>query len=78
MKNEADPNRRLGAREAADYLHVSRSTLAKWRMRGEGPVFHRLGKRLVFYVLRELDSWQQQCDRDHPFRHGRDRGEAGA
>jgi hypothetical protein len=31
---------RLRAVEAASYLRVSRSTLAKWRMRGEGPPYH--------------------------------------
>ena len=29
--------KRLRAVEAAEFLRVSRSTLAKWRMRGEGP-----------------------------------------
>jgi predicted DNA-binding transcriptional regulator AlpA len=49
--------------EAADYLRVSRSTLAKWRMNGMGPPFHRCGPRLVYYFKHEIDTWLAQCDR---------------
>ena len=34
---------RMRAAEAADYIRVSRSTLAKWRTRGEGPAWHHCG-----------------------------------
>jgi predicted DNA-binding transcriptional regulator AlpA len=57
-----DTKRRLWAREAAEYLRVSRSTLAKWRMRGEGPPFHRFGKRLTYYLKGELDQWFVDSD----------------
>lgn len=52
----------LWASEAASYLRVSRSTLAKWRMRGEGPPFHRFGKRLTYYLRGELDRWLTDSD----------------
>ena len=48
---------RLRAGQAAKYIQVSVSTLAKWRMRQEGPPFHRLGPRIVFYFQDEIDAW---------------------
>ena len=54
---------RLRAIEAAQYLRVSRSTLAKWRMNGEGPTYHRCGPRIVYYYRDEIDSWLAECDR---------------
>ena len=53
---------KLRAAEAARYLRVSRSTLAKWRMRGEGPPFHHCGPRLVYYLRAEIDAWLEACD----------------
>lgn len=53
---------RLRAVEAAKYLRVSRSTLAKWRMSKTGPVFHRCGPRLVYYFRHEIEAWLATCD----------------
>jgi predicted DNA-binding transcriptional regulator AlpA len=64
---------RLRARETAFYLRLSRSTLAKWRMRGEGPAFHRFGPKLVYYLKHELDQWLADCDERHPGKAGGDR-----
>jgi len=58
--NERD---RLRAVEAALYLRVSRSTLAKWRMNGAGPLYHRCGPRIVYYYRDEIDAWLTDCDR---------------
>lgn len=63
MTVHATGRERLRATGAAAYLGVSRSTLAKWRMRGEGPVFHRCGPRLVYYFKDEIDAWLAECDR---------------
>jgi excisionase family DNA binding protein len=57
-----DTRQRLRAVEAANYLRVSRSTLAKWRMRGEGPLHHRCGPRIVQYYKDEIDAWLHDCD----------------
>lgn len=54
---------RLRASQTAHYLHVSRSTLAKWRATPDGPPFHRCGKRLVYYFKHEIDAWLEECDR---------------
>lgn len=42
--------------EAADYLRSSTSTLAKARMRKQGPEFLRLG-RGIRYRQSDLDAW---------------------
>ena len=54
---------RLRAVEAAAYLGISRSTLAKWRMRDDGPPFHHCGPRIVYYFKDEIDAWLAECDR---------------
>lgn len=42
---------------AASYLGVSKSTLAKMRMRGDGPRFVKLGSRIVAYRKSDLEDW---------------------
>jgi predicted DNA-binding transcriptional regulator AlpA len=58
------PNNRVRMRavEAARYLNVSRSTLAKWRMNGNGPDYHRCGPRIVYYFEDEIEAWLSKCD----------------
>ena len=46
----------LSTREAADYLGLSSRTLDRYRVSGEGPVFHRFGGR-VRYTHSDLDAW---------------------
>jgi predicted DNA-binding transcriptional regulator AlpA len=59
----SDVRTRLRSNEAAGYMRVSQSTLAKWRMRDEGPPYHRCGPRIVYYLKEEIDDWQAKCDR---------------
>lgn len=47
----------LRANAAAAYLGLSKSTLAKMRLRGDGPPFAKLGSRVVVYDTRDLDTW---------------------
>ena len=42
--------------EAAKYVGIAASTLAKLRMGRAGPVFHKLG-RAVVYDRGDLDAW---------------------
>ena len=42
--------------EAAEYLRVAVSTLAKWRTSGFGPPYSYHGRRVV-YDIAELDKW---------------------
>lgn len=46
----------LTSAEAAEYLRLSRSTLAKMRLSGGGPVFTKLGRRVV-YEMGDLEAW---------------------
>jgi len=43
-------------REAAEYLGVSASILAKWRCTGAGPTFSRR-QRVILYAVEDLDAW---------------------
>jgi len=49
----------LRAPEAAKYLGISTSNLAKMRLRKctHGPVFCKLGPRVVAYRIADLDAW---------------------
>ena len=53
---------RLRAKKAAEDLNISPSTLAKWRMNGFGPPYHRCGPRIVYYLQYEIDLWLAECD----------------
>ena len=46
--------------EAAARLKISKHTLNRWRVTGEGPPFVKYGPRLVRYVESELDNWAQE------------------
>lgn len=51
------PTKFLRAIDAASYLGLSRSTLAKMRMTGEGPPYSKAGRRIVVYDQQRLDDW---------------------
>ena len=46
----------LNTREAAAWLNLSPRTLDRYRMSGDGPVFHRFGGR-VRYLVADLEAW---------------------
>ena len=46
----------LSTRQAAEWLGLSPRTLDRYRVTGEGPVFHRFGSR-VRYLLADLETW---------------------
>jgi predicted DNA-binding transcriptional regulator AlpA len=43
--------------KAAPYIGLSVSTLAKQRLRGDGPKFVRLSARAIGYLQADLDEW---------------------
>ena len=43
--------------EASSYIGLSVSTLAKQRLRGDGPKFIRLSPRAIGYLIADLDKW---------------------
>lgn len=47
--------------EAAQYLGLSESTLAKRRLRGDSPRYVKLGSRAVGYPLDELKAYIATC-----------------
>jgi len=51
---------KLRAPEAAAYVGLSASTLAKMRLRGDGPVYAKAGPRIVIYDKADLDAWLEQ------------------
>jgi predicted DNA-binding transcriptional regulator AlpA len=53
-------NHYLRAPSAAAYLGLSPSTLAKMRLRGDGPVYRKCGRRIVVYAVSDLDSFLAQ------------------
>ena len=54
---------RLRAPEAAEYVRLSASTLAKMRLRGDGPRYSRAGPRIVIYQQDDLDLWLRDRSR---------------
>ncbi len=49
--------RMLRAPDAAAYLGLSPSTLAKMRVRGDGPAYAKAGPRIVVYDVADLDTY---------------------
>jgi predicted DNA-binding transcriptional regulator AlpA len=48
---------RLRAPDAAAYLGIAPSTLAKMRLRGDGPPYYKVGPRVVVYRPSDLEDW---------------------
>lgn len=53
------PPRFLRTKEAAEFLGLSPRTLEKHRTYGTGPLFRKLGGRVV-YAIDELESWAEK------------------
>lgn len=49
--------------QAAAYVGLTVSTLAKRRLYGERPHFVRLGRKAIGYSITELDAWLAECGR---------------
>lgn len=59
-----DNKRVLRAPEAAKYIGLSASTLAKRRLYGLPPAYLNLGGRAIGYAIDELDRWLDSCRRE--------------
>lgn len=53
---------RLRTKEAAAYCGSSKSTFEKYRLTGEGPVYSKIG-RVVVYDLADIDAWLESKKR---------------
>lgn len=49
--------KQMRTEQAAAYVQLSPCTLAKMRVRGDGPVFSKAGPRVVLYAQDDLDNW---------------------
>jgi excisionase family DNA binding protein len=60
----------LTVEDAAARLKISKHTLNRWRMTGEGPPFIKYGPRLVRYREGALEAWADARTRGstHPTR----------
>lgn len=56
MHSAEHSKRRLRTPEAAAYLGLSKSTLEKYRITGDGPRYAKLSK-IVVYLTEDLDAW---------------------
>jgi excisionase family DNA binding protein len=53
----------LTVEEAATRLKISKHTLNRWRVTGEGPPFVKYGPRLVRYLEGALTEWETRRTR---------------
>lgn len=47
----------LSTSQAAQLMGIVEKTLEKWRRRGKGPRYHRLGNRMVRYAQEDVEAW---------------------
>jgi predicted DNA-binding transcriptional regulator AlpA len=59
-KIEMEANTLLTVEDAAAHLKISKHTLNRWRVTGEGPPFIKYGPRLVRYLVTALDIWANE------------------
>ena len=43
--------------QAARYIGLANSTLAKMRLRGDGPTYVKAGPKIVLYCKADIDAW---------------------
>lgn len=60
---------KLRTKQAAEYLCLSTSTLAKMRCYGNGPIYSKAGPRLVIYDKLDLDAWLNKRKRHSTSQH---------
>ncbi|UPT64827.1 MAG: helix-turn-helix domain-containing protein [Hyphomonadaceae bacterium JAD_PAG50586_4] len=61
----------LTVEDAAARLKISKHTLNRWRVTGEGPPFIKSGPRLVRYDQAALDAWAQARTRSSTTDHAK-------
>jgi excisionase family DNA binding protein len=61
----------LTVEDAALRLKISKHTLNRWRVTGEGPPFVKYGPRLVRYEEEVLDAWARDRRRGSTSEYGK-------
>jgi len=54
---EKRPGKNLRPKDAGPYTGFAVSTLAKMRLRGDGPPYTKAGQRVVIYNTADIDDW---------------------
>jgi excisionase family DNA binding protein len=62
----------LTVEEAAIRLKISKHTLNRWRVTGEGPPFVKYGPRLVRYTESKLGEWASKRTHGSTSEYGRE------
>lgn len=62
----------LTVEEAAARLKISKHTLNRWRVTGEGPPFVKYGPRPVRYSEAALDAWARRRTHGSTSEYGRE------
>jgi hypothetical protein len=57
MSDSLTISQRLRTPAAAEYVGLAASTLEKFRLTGEGPVYYKSGPKIVLYETPDLDAW---------------------
>jgi len=51
-----DNNQIMTPQQTAEFIGLATGTLAKMRLRGNGPIYIKTGRR-VFYTLHDINTW---------------------
>jgi predicted DNA-binding transcriptional regulator AlpA len=77
-EKEKTRKRYLTEREVEENFNLNRRTLQRWRMTGEGPAFSRIGKKMIRYLVDDVESFFSSQKRhstcEYPIRGGDRRG----
>ena len=60
MKEVALSNMMFDTRGASEYCGLSKPTMERFRISGDGPIYMKLGKA-VRYRKADLDAWLDRC-----------------
>lgn len=50
----------LTPKDLSKRLRVSVVTLARWRVKGEGPRFLKMSNKVVLYPMPEIEAWEKK------------------
>lgn len=56
MINEEQP-KRLTEQQLSNYWGISKNTLRKWRSNGDGPIYIKIGARII-YRLEDIEDFE--------------------